>query len=121
MIYMLNPDDPVGMYIREVAVVEPLSREEEMRLFRELGGSSDWDDQRENVARRLIESNLRLVVEIARRHSAEGRPMLDLIQEGNMGLMNAVKTFSEDPTGDFTSHAAACIETAIVQVLAKPK
>lgn len=114
-----DPDDPVAVYIREACNVEPLTEEEETKLFRELGHSGDWDEQRENVARRLIESQLMLVVSIAKEHSAAGVPMLDLIQEGNMGLMNAVRSFAEKPIGGFTAHAAACIEDAIAKVLGK--
>jgi len=92
---------------------------EETKLFRELGHSGDWDEQRENVARRLIESQLMLVVNIARKHSASGVPMLDLIQEGNLGLMKAVRSFAERPFGDFTAHAASCIEDTITKALGK--
>jgi DNA-directed RNA polymerase sigma subunit (sigma70/sigma32) len=116
-----EPVDPVAMYIREATNVEPLTKEEETKLFRELGGSSNWDEQRENVARRLIESKLMLVVSIAQKHPAAGPPMLDLIQEGNIGLLNAVKTFAGKPIGDFTAHAAACIEDAIAKALDKSK
>jgi RNA polymerase primary sigma factor len=114
-----NPDDPVAVYVLEASKVEPLTKMEEAKLFRELGHSGDWDGQRENVARRLIESQLMLVVSIAQKHSASGVPMLDLIQEGNIGLMNAVRSFAERPTGDFTAHAAACIEDSITKVLGK--
>jgi RNA polymerase sigma factor (sigma-70 family) len=67
----------------------------------------------------LIESQLMLVVNIARKHSASGVPMLDLIQEGNIGLMKAVRSFAERPVGDFTAHAAACIEDTITKALDK--
>ena len=116
-----DPDDPVAMYIREACNVEPLTQEEETKLFRGLGHWGEWDEQRENVARRLIESQLMLVVKIAKEHSAAGVPLLDLIQEGNLGLMNAVRSFAERPIGDFTAHAAACIEDAIAKVLGKSK
>ena len=109
------------MYIREIANVEPLSRREEAKLFGELGRSRDWDEKQELVARRLIESQLMLVVSIAQKHSGAGLNLLDLIQEGNMGLMNAIKSFAERPTGDFPVHAAACIDHAIAKALAKPK
>ena len=113
-----DPDDPVAVYVLEVSKVEPLTKMEETKLFRELVHSVDWDEQRENVAtRRLIESQLMLVVSIARKHSASGVSMLDLIQEGNIGLMNAVRSFAERPIGDFTAHAAACIEDTITKVL----
>jgi RNA polymerase primary sigma factor len=114
-----DPNDPVAVYVLEVSKVEPLTKMEETELFRELGHSGDWDEQRENVARRLIESQLMLVVNIAQKHSASGVPMLDLIQEGNFGLINAVRSFAERPIGDFTAHAAACIEDTITKALGK--
>jgi len=117
-----DPDDPVAEYIREACNVEPLTKEEEAKLFRELGPLGRWGDlgeQRENVARRLIESQLMLVVNIAQRYSASAVPMLEIIQEGNIGLMSAVKRFAERPIGDFTAHAAACIEDAISKALGK--
>ncbi|MGA8541074.1 MAG: sigma factor [Terriglobales bacterium] len=116
------PDDPVAMYIREARSVEPLTKEEQAKLFRELGPLVRWgdlDEQRENVARRLIESQLMLVVNIAQRHSASAVSMLELIQEGNIGLMSAVKSFAERPIGDFSAHAATCIEDAIAKALGK--
>ncbi len=111
-----DPDDPVAMYIREASNVKPLTKEEETKLFQELGRLDHWgdlDQQREKVARRLIESQLMLVVNIAQRHSASAVPMLELIQEGNIGLMNAVKSFAGGPIGDFAAYAAACIEDTI--------
>src|SRR5580700_6735958 len=96
-----DPDDPVAFYVREASAVEPLTKAEEAKLFRELGHSGEWDEQRENVARKLIESQLMLVVNIAEKHAASGVPLLDLIEEGNIGLMGAVRTFAERPIGDF--------------------
>ena len=87
--------------------------DEEKKLFRELAGPGDWDEERENVTRRLIEGHLTQVVSIAQKHSASGVPMLDLIQEGNVGLMNAVRGFAEGAVGDFTDYAATCIHDAI--------
>jgi RNA polymerase primary sigma factor len=109
-----DPNDPVAVYISEVGGVEPLAKDEETKLFRELAGPGDWDEVRENVARRLIESHLSQVVSIAQKHSPSGVPMLDLIQEGNIGLMNAVRGFAERPVGDFADYAATCIDDAIV-------
>jgi DNA-directed RNA polymerase sigma subunit (sigma70/sigma32) len=114
-----SPNDPVAVYVLEAGKVEPLTKAEEEKLFRELGHSGDWDEHRENVARRLIESKLLLVVNIAEKHSASDVPLLDLIQEGNIGLMNAVRSFAERPIGDFTAHAAACIEDAIAKAIGK--
>lgn len=108
-----GPDDPVAVYIREVGSVTPLSKNEETEVFRKLAGPGDWDAARESVARRLIESHLIQVVSIAQQHSASGVPILDLIQEGNIGLMNAVRSFAESPIGDFSDHASTCIDDAI--------
>jgi RNA polymerase primary sigma factor len=115
-----DPNDPVAVYILEASKVEPLSKMEETKLFRQLGHWGDFDEYRENVARKLIESQLMLVVSIAQKHAAAGVPMLDLIQEGNIGLMNAVRSFAERPVGDFTEHATACVEDAI-KALAKSR
>jgi DNA-directed RNA polymerase sigma subunit (sigma70/sigma32) len=115
-----DPDDPVRVlrvYICEVASVKPLVKDEETKLFGELAEPGDWDEARENVARRLIEGHLAQVVSIAQKHSASGAPMLDLIQEGNIGLMNAVRSFAEGPIGDFTDYAATCIDDAIKKAL----
>ena len=89
-----DPDDPVAVYIREVSKIEPLARNEETQLFKELGDEGNWDKAKESVARILIESKLALVVSVAQRHSASGIPLLELIQEGNIGLENAVRSFA---------------------------
>src|SRR6266567_5501663 len=109
----LDPDDPVVMYILEASKVEPLTKVEETRLFREMGHWGNWDEQGENAARRLIESQLMLVVSLAQKHSAAGISRLEIIKGGNIGLMNAVRSFAERPVGDFSDHAAACIEDDI--------
>ena len=116
-----NPDDPVAMYILEASKVEPLTRMEESKLFREMGHWGNWDEKGENAARRLVESKLMLVVRLAQEHSAAGVPMLEIMQEGNIGLMNAVRSFAESPVGDFSAHAAACIEDAIKKYLRESK
>jgi RNA polymerase primary sigma factor len=116
-----SPVDPVAMYIREASKVAPLSKDEETKLFRELEGQSDWDEGQENVARRLIESQLALVVRIAKRHSASGVPMQEVIEQGNIGLINAVRSFAKTPTGEFSLHAATCIENAITKALSESK
>src|SRR6266576_4108307 len=108
-----DPNDPVSVYLREIGTLKPLANDEETKLFRELAGPGDWDEARENVARRLIEAHLAQVVNIAQKHAASGVPMLDLIEEGNKGLMNAVRGFAERPIGDFTDYAATCIDDAI--------
>ncbi|MGA7696517.1 MAG: sigma factor [Candidatus Sulfotelmatobacter sp.] len=116
-----DPNDPVAVYISEACSAEPLTKAEETKLFQELGQRGDFDEQRENATRRLTESQLMLVVSIAQKHSAPDIPMLELIQEGNVGLIKAVWSFAEKPSGDFTVHAAACIEDAINRYLAESK
>jgi DNA-directed RNA polymerase sigma subunit (sigma70/sigma32) len=109
-----NPDDALAVYVKEVGNVEPLTKDEEAKLFRELAGHGVRDEMRATVAeRRLIEGHLAQVVSIAQNHSTSGVPMLDLIQEGNLGLMDAIKNFAEKPVGDFTDYAARCIDDAI--------
>src|SRR5919204_672180 len=112
-------DDPVTVYLREVSNVEPLTKDEESRLFRQLSSRGNWDGVKESIARRLIENRLALVVRIAEINSASGVPMLDLIQEGNIGLMNAVGSFAETPIGNFGDYATASIEKAITKSLDK--
>jgi RNA polymerase primary sigma factor len=114
-------NDPVAMYVREVATIKPLTNEEHLELFRQLGSRSAWNDEQENLVRRLIVSQLALVVNIAERHSFAAISMLDLIQEGNIGLMNAVRSFAEKPGANFTAYAAARIEEAIANLVTNSK
>jgi len=114
----LQDDDPLEIYVRELATIQPLTKDEESKLCQQL---RNQDEQAELAARRLIESKLSLVVSVAERHSSSGIPMLDLIQEGNNGLMTALKAFSESPTDDFSGHAAACIEDAISKAIAESR
>jgi RNA polymerase primary sigma factor len=117
-----DPNDPVAVYLREAASVEPLTTAEEAEIFRRLGTTDEWQGDTEDAARRVIESYLRLVVSIAERHAAlSGVSVLDLIQEGNIGLLNAVKTFAKNPCGVFSACASACIENAISKAVAKSK
>lgn len=113
-----DPNDPVGVYVNEVRRFNPLSKDEELSLFRELAGPGDWDAAQENMARRLIENHLMQVVSIAQQHSPSGVPMLELIQQGNIGLMNAVRSFAEKQVGDFTEYAAVWIDEAIKKAIA---
>src|SRR5262249_49662980 len=93
-------DDSVSQYFREVGRRPPLSRSEELRLAR-LVASGD-----ENAKRRLVESNLRLVVVIARRYRNLGLDDLDLIQEGNLGLIMAVERYDCRPDVKFSTFAS---------------
>jgi RNA polymerase primary sigma factor len=113
-----DSNDRVAMYVRELSGIQPLTKHEETSLFRELAGATGTK-QGESIERRLIESHLSLVVSIAEKYSASGVAMLDLIQEGNIGLMKSVKSFAETPSGDFAAYAAACVEAAIAKTLGK--
>ncbi len=114
----LDDNDPVKMYLREVASVQPLTKEEETHLFQELRKSGEL---REVAERRLLESKLHLVLPIAERHASSGLSMLDLIQEGNLGLIRAVQHFPETSFDDFSTYAVACIEEAISEALGRSK
>jgi len=116
-----DPDDPVARYVLEASKVEPLTKMEETELFRQMGQWGNWDERGENAARRLVESQLMLVVNLAKKYSAAGVPMLEIMQEGNIGLMNAVRSFAERPVGDFSTHAAGCIEDAVKKYLGESK
>ncbi len=109
-----NPDDALAVYVKEVGNVERLTEEEEAKLFRELAGPGARDEGRQMVAeKRLIEGHLAQVVSIAEKCLSSGVPMLDLIQEGNLGLMSAIRNFAQKPIGDFTDYATTCIDAAI--------
>ena len=115
-----DSNDPVAAYIREACSAEPLTTEEEATLFGELGNSG-FKEQRENIERRLIESQLLLVVSIAQKRAADGVSALELIEEGNIGLIKAVRSFAERPGEDFAEYAAACIKGAIEKYLGELK
>src|SRR5690349_20951297 len=114
-------DDPVTIYRRELAKIQPMTSDEQAKLFQRLGGSDKWNDQQEDVARRIIESQLAQVVSIAEKYSSHGVPMLDLIQEGNIGLFRAVEKFAKQPSGDFPTYASGVIKDAITSFVNRPK
>ena len=116
-----DPNDPIAMYILEAEKAEPLTKEEETKLFLEMGHRGNWNEQGEKAARRLIESQLMLVVNLAQKHTASGAPMLEIIQVGNIGLMSAVRSFAEMPVGEFSAHAAVFIEDAIKKYIGESK
>jgi DNA-directed RNA polymerase sigma subunit (sigma70/sigma32) len=114
----VNQNDPVEMYRREVANLEPLTDEEQTRFFRE---ASKPGEQGEPAKRRILESALHLVLPIAEQHASSGLSMLDLIQEGNIGLMRALDDFRGNRLDDFSSFAGAYIENSISEAIARPK
>jgi RNA polymerase primary sigma factor len=95
-------DSAVEMYIREVLTLPHLTREQEIELAKRIsGGGQDAED----AEKQLIEANLRLVVITARRYRNRGRSLLDLLQEGNIGLMKAVRKFNYARGYKFSTYA----------------
>jgi len=108
----ININDPVRMYLKEIGRISLLSSEEEMEISKRVA------DNDEEAKRILAESNLRLVVSIAKRYVGRGLLFLDLIQEGNIGLMKAVEKFDYDKGYKFSTYATWWIRQAITRALA---
>jgi len=108
----ININDPVRMYLKEIGRISLLSTEEEMDLSIRVASGD------EAAAAKLAESNLRLVVSIAKRYVGRGLLFLDLIQEGNIGLMKAVEKFDHDKGYKFSTYATWWIRQAITRALA---
>ena len=108
----MNINDPVRMYLKEIGRISLLSPQEEADLSIRVS-QGDEDAKRE-----LAESNLRLVVSIAKRYVGRGLLFLDLIQEGNIGLMKAVEKFDYDKGFKFSTYATWWIRQAITRALA---
>ncbi len=108
----VNINDPVRMYLKEIGRISLLTPEEEMELSIKV---ANGDEEAKN---RLAESNLRLVVSIAKRYVGRGLLFLDLIQEGNIGLMKAVDKFDYDKGYKFSTYATWWIRQAITRALA---
>jgi len=105
-------DDPVRMYLKEIGRVPLLSAEEEIQLAKRMEGGD------EEAKRRLAEANLRLVVSIAKRYVGRGMLFLDLIQEGNLGLIKAVEKFDYIKGFKFSTYATWWIRQAITRAIA---
>ena len=114
----LDDDDPVEVYRREIATVSTLTKDEEAHLFREARQSGE---RGEVAKRRLIESHLHLVLPVAERHASDRLSMLELIHEGNLGLMRALEKFPETHRDDFSAYASTCIEGFISDAIARSK
>ncbi|MBT9134780.1 MAG: RNA polymerase sigma factor SigA [Firmicutes bacterium] len=108
----LRLDDPVRMYLKEIGRVQLLTSEEEVDLAKRMEEGS------EEAKRRLVEANLRLVVSIAKRYVGRGMLFLDLIQEGNLGLMKAVEKFDYRKGYKFSTYATWWIRQAITRAIA---
>ena len=108
----INIDDPVRMYLREIGRIPLLTYDEELSLAkRVLEGD-------EEAKKKLAESNLRLVVSIAKKYVGRGMLLLDLIQEGNMGLIKAVEKFDYTKGYKFSTYATWWIRQAITRAIA---
>ncbi len=105
-------NDPVRMYLKEIGKIDLLSGDEEIELAKRI---IDGDDE---AKRLLAEANLRLVVSIAKRYVGRGMLFLDLIQEGNIGLMKAVEKFDYDKGFKFSTYATWWIRQAITRAIA---
>ena len=107
-----NLDDPVRMYLKEIGQVRLLSADEEVELAKRV---TDGDQKAKN---KLTEANLRLVVSIAKKYSGRGLHILDLIQEGNTGLIRAVDKFDWTKGNKFSTYATWWIRQAITRAIA---
>jgi len=123
-------DDPVRMYLREIGRVPLLSAEEEVRLAQRMergraemlkpasNRSYRIAEDGEEAQRRLTEANLRLVVSVAKKYIGRGMSLLDLIQEGNIGLIRAVEKFDYTKGYKFSTYATWWIRQAITRAIA---
>ena len=108
----INIDDPVRMYLREIGKIPLLSFDEELELAKRVINGD------EEAKQKLAESNLRLVVSIAKKYVGRGMLFLDLIQEGNMGLIKAVEKFDYTKGYKFSTYASWWIRQAITRAIA---
>ena len=105
-------DEPIKMYLREIGQVPLLTHDEEIEYAKR---AYEGDEE---ASQKLIESNLRLVVSIAKKHTNRGLKLLDLIQEGNIGLMKAVEKFEYTKGYKFSTYATWWIRQAITRAIA---
>ncbi len=108
----VGTDDPVRMYLKEIGTVPLLSAEEELELAKR---KSEGDEQ---AKQRLIEANLRLVVSIAKRYTGRGMSFLDLVQEGNLGLIKGVEKFDYTKGYKLSTYATWWIRQSVTRALA---
>jgi len=108
----IGTEDPVRMYLKEIGTVPLLSAEEELRLAK-LKSEGD-----EKAKERLIEANLRLVVSIAKRYTGRGMSFLDLVQEGNLGLIKGVEKFDYEKGYKLSTYATWWIRQSVTRALA---
>ena len=108
----IGTEDPVRMYLKEIGTVPLLSAEEELRLAKR---KAEGD---ESAKERLIEANLRLVVSIAKRYTGRGMSFLDLVQEGNLGLIKGVEKFDYTKGYKLSTYATWWISQSVTRALA---
>ena len=108
-------EDPVRLYLREIGRIKLLSTAEEIELARKImaGGSAG-----DRAKRKLVQANLRLVVSIAKKYVGRGMLFLDLIQEGNLGLIRAAEKFDHERGFKFSTYATWWIRQAITRAIA---
>ena len=109
---VMSINDPVRMYLKEIGKIPLLSGEEEQQIARRL---AEGDESAHNT---MVEANLRLVVSIAKRYVGRGLPFLDLIQEGNLGLIKAVGKFDYEKGYKFSTYATWWIRQSISRAIA---
>ena len=102
-------EDPLGSYLKEISRERLLTKEEEVVLAKQIAKGS------REARRRMTEANLRLVVSIAKKYQNRGMPLLDLIQEGNLGLMRAVEKFDHRRGYKFSTYATWWIRQAVLR------
>ncbi len=112
MAEVMSVNDPVRMYLKEIGKIPLLSSEEELEFAQRMADGDEYAHQK------MIESNLRLVVSIAKRYVGRGLPFLDLIQEGNLGLIKAVGKFDHTKGYKFSTYATWWIRQAISRAIA---
>jgi RNA polymerase primary sigma factor len=106
-----DPDDALGAYLREIGRGRLLTKEQEIELAKQIEAGSDA------ARRHMTEANLRLVVSIAKKYQGRGMPLLDLIQEGNVGLMRAVAKFDHRRGFKFSTYATWWIRQAVLRAI----
>jgi RNA polymerase primary sigma factor len=107
-------DDPLQVYLAHLKNVPPMDRAEEMACLRHLRAEDEWA---EDARTRLVEVNLQLVVAIADRYCRDQPCILDLIQEGNCGLLRAAQSPPDGAAERFSTHATPFVERAIAEAI----
>ena len=109
-------DDPIRMYLKEIGKIKLLTPEEELEVAKKMAEGTP--EERDSARKRMSEANLRLVVSIAKRYVGRGMQLLDLIQEGNLGLMKAVEKFDYTKGYKFSTYATWWIRQSITRAIA---